>query len=158
MKISLLDFDGQVLMTTDKAVMVTALHSQPYLTMPVNSLLAGKDPKNVMLLCELLVDGKFVSSNEYFFEPYKNLKLPTPRIATEVISTKNGFKVSLSADKLARAVYLNVPDGDGDFSDNYFDLLPGRKMEIEYHTHRKMMPDQLRSQIKIRSMVDAFER
>ncbi len=158
MKISLLDFDGQVLMTTDKAVTVTALHSQPYLTMPVNSLLAGKDPKNVMLLCELLVDGKSVSSNDYFFEAYKNLKLPTPRIATEVISTKNGFKVSLSADKFVRAVYLNVPDGDGDFSDNYFDLLPGRRIEVEYRTHRKMTPDQLRSQIKIRSMVDAFER
>ena len=158
MKVSLLDFDGQVLMNADKAVTVTALHSQPYLTMPVNSFLAGKDPKNVMLLCELLVDGRSVSSNEYFFEPYKNLKLPTGRIVTEVIPTKNGFKVSLSTDKLARAVYLNVPDGDGDFSDNYFDLLPGRKMEIEYRTHRTMMPDQLRSQIKIRSMVDAFER
>jgi len=126
--------------------------------MPVSSLLAGKDPKNVVLLCDLLVDGWSVSSNEYFFEPYKNLKLSTPRIVTEVMPTKSGFKVSLSTDKFARAVYLSVPDGDGVFSDNYFDLLPGRKMEVEYRTHRKMIPDQFRSQINIRSMVDAFER
>jgi beta-mannosidase len=156
MKVSLIDFDGQVLMNTDKAVTVTALHSQPYLSIPVSSLLSGKDTKKIFLLCELLVDGKSVSSNEHFFEPYKNLKLPIPRIVTEVIPTKYGFKVSLSADEFARAVYLNVPDGDGVFSDNYFDLLPGRKMEVEYRTNRRMQPEQFRNQIKIRSMVDAF--
>src|SRR5258705_1098982 len=158
MKISLLGFDGQVLMNTDKAVTVTALHSQPYLSIPVSSLLSGKDTKRIFLLCELLVDGKPVATNEYFFAPYKNLVMPTPRITTDVLPTKGGFKVSLSADKFARAVYLNVPGGDGVFSDNYFDLLPGRKMEVEYRTHSKMIPDQFRNQIKIRSMVDAFER
>jgi beta-mannosidase len=156
--VSLIDFDGQVLMTTNKAVTITALHSQPYLTMPVSSLLAGRDRKTVVVSCELLVAGKPVSSNEYFFEPYKNLKMPTPRIVTDVVSAKDGFKVSLSADKFARAVYLSVPDRDGTFSDNYFDLLPSRKMEVGYRTHSKMTADQFRNQIKIRSMVDAFER
>ncbi len=158
MNVSLLDFDGQVLMNTSKPVTVTALHSQPYLSIPVSSLLSGKDTKRIFLLCELLVDGKPVATNEYFFAPYKNLVMPTPRITTDVLPTKGGFKVSLSADKFARAVYLNVPGGDGVFSDNYFDLLPGRKMEVEYRTHSKMIPDQFRNQIKIRSMVDAFER
>jgi len=118
--------------------------------------LTGKDPKKVVLLCELLVDGKPVSSNEYFFEPYKNLKMPTPQIVTEVAPIKNGFKISLSSDKFARAVYLSAPDPTGTFSDNYFDLLPRRKVEVEYRTHGKMTPDQFRNQIKIRSMVDAF--
>ncbi len=158
LNVSLLDFDGQVLMNTNKAVTVSALRSQSYLSIPVSSLLSGKDTKRIFLLCELLVDGKPVSSNEYFFAPYKNLLMPTPRITTDVVLTKGGFKVSLTTDKFARAVYLNVPDGDGVFSDNYFDLLPGRKMEVEYRTPNKMLPDQLRSKIKTRSMVDAFER
>ena len=158
LNVSLLDFDGQVLMNTNKAVTVSALQSQSYLSIPVSSLLSGKDTKRIFLLCELLVDGKPVSNNEYFFAPYKNLLMPTPRITTDVVLTKGGFKVSLTTDKFARAVYLNVPDGGGVFSDNYFDLLPGRKMEVEYRTPNKMLPDQLRSKIKIRSMVDAFER
>jgi beta-mannosidase len=158
MKVSLLDFDGQVLMNTSKPVTVTPLHSQSYLSISLSSLLSGKDTKKIFLLCELLIDGKPVSTNEYFSTPYKNLVLPTPQITTDILPIKDGFKVSLSADKFARAVYLNVPDGDGVFSDNYFDLLPGRKMEVEYHTHSKMIPDQFRNQIKIRSMVDAFDR
>ena len=156
--VSLIDFDGQVLMSTNKSVTITALHSQPYLTMPVSSLLAGRDRTKVVLVCELLVDGKPVSSNEYFFEPYKNLKIPTPQITTEVSPANDGFKVGLSTDKFARAVYLSGPDREGTFSDNYFDLLPSRKLEVIYRTQSKMTPDQFRNQIKIRSMVDAFER
>jgi beta-mannosidase len=145
-------------MNTSKPVTVTPLHSQSYLSISLSSLLSGKDTKKIFLLCELLIDGKPVSTNEYFSTPYKNLVLPTPQITTDILPIKDGFKVSLSTDKFARAVYLNVPDGDGVFSDNYFDLLPGRKMEVEYHTHSKMIPDQFRNQIKIRSMVDAFDR
>jgi beta-mannosidase len=70
--------------------------------------------------------------------------------------TKGGFKVGLNTDKFARAVYLSLPDHDGVFSDNYFDLLPGRKAEVEYRTSSGMSPDQFRNQIKIRSLVDAF--
>jgi beta-mannosidase len=49
-----------------------------------------------------------------------------------------------------------VSGRDGAFSDNYFDLLPGRKMEVEYHTRSRMTADRFRTRIKIRSMVDAF--
>ena len=66
--------------------------------------------------------------------------------------------VGVQTNQFARAVYLNVPDGDGVFSDNYFDLVPGRKMEVEYRAPRKMTLDQFRNQIKVRSMVDAFEK
>jgi beta-mannosidase len=156
MNVSLIDFYGQVLMNTNKSVTITALHSQSYLSIPVSSLLSGKDTKRILLLCELLVDGKPVSSNEYFFAPYKNLIMPTPRITTDIVPAKGAFKVVLSTDKFARAVYLSLPDHDGVFSDNYFDLLPGRKAEVEYRTSSGMSPDQFRNQIKIRSLVDAF--
>jgi beta-mannosidase len=158
LSVSLLDFDGHVLMNTNNPVTVTALHSQSYFSIPVSSLLSGKDTKRIFLLCELSVDGKPVSSNEYFFAPYKSLVMPSPRFTTDIMPTKGGFKVGLNTDKFARAVYLSLRDNDGVFSDNYFDLLPGRKAEVEYHTRSVMTPDEFRNRITIRSLVDAFKR
>ena len=82
--------------------------------------------------------------------------MPKPTISTEVTKTRDGFKISLVSDKFARAVYLSATDSDGFFSDNYFDLLPGKKVEVEFRTRAPLAPTDFRNRLKIRSMVDAF--
>jgi beta-mannosidase len=143
-----------------KDIEIAPLNSSSYLTVPLNTLLAGKDPKGVVLFTEVLVGGKPVSSNEHFFQPYKNLSMPRPQITTEVVPVRggfpSGFNVTLSADKFARAVYLSTPNYAGFFSDNYFDLIPGQKVEVEFRTGAVVALDDFRKQLKIRSMADAF--
>lgn len=154
--VSLMDFEGRVLMSKNQAVTVAPLQSTSYLSLPVSDLLPGKETKTVMLFCELLVEGQAVSSNAYFFEPYKNLSLPTPQIKSDVVRTRHGFKITLTSEALARAVYLSVRERDGFFSDNYFDLLPGRKVEISWRPREVLSLDEFRNRLEIRSLVDAF--
>ncbi len=154
--VSLLDFAGNKLWNQQKQIEIAALSSRSYLTIPLATLLAGKDPKSVVLLTEVLIDGKRVSSNERFFEPYKDLSLPRPQVDADVAPVRGGFKISLSADKFARAVYLSAPNYAGFFADNYFDLVPGRKVEVQYRTAGKIALNDFRKQLKIRSMADAF--
>jgi beta-mannosidase len=122
----------------------------------MRELLAGRDRKRIFLYCELTVDGKPVSTNEYFFEPYKNLSVPQPHITTDVSRLRDRFIITLGSDKFARAVYIYLPNHKGFFSDNYFDLLPGRKATIEFRTREAIAPNDLRAQLKIRTMADAF--
>jgi len=103
-----------------------------------------------------MVGGQPVSRNEHFFQPYKNLSLPRPRIITTAVRTGAGFRVTLSADKLARAVYLSIPSYPGVFVDNYFDLIPGRKVEVEFRARRKVDLADFRKQLKVISLADAF--
>ncbi|HKQ54025.1 MAG TPA: glycoside hydrolase family 2 protein, partial [Pyrinomonadaceae bacterium] len=124
LRVSLMDFDGHVLKSEVKSVTVAPLQSKSYLSLPVETWLAGRDAKSLLLAYELSAGGKIVSANNYFFEPYKNLSIPASQIGTEVLRTRRGFRVTLTADKFARAVHLSLADGDGFFSDNYFDLLP----------------------------------
>lgn len=156
LNVSLLDFDGNKLWSRQESIEIAALNSRSYLTVPTNTLLAGKDSKEVFLLSEVLVGGKPVSSNQHFFGVYKNLSLHRPQITTEVVPVRGGFKVTLSADKFARAVYLSTPNHNGFFTDNYFDLIPGRKVEIVFSSSAAIKLSDFRSKLKIRTMQDAF--
>jgi beta-mannosidase len=156
LKLSLLDFEGHTLSTQQQDIEVAALSSKSYLTIPIDQLLAAKDPKSVFLFAELLVGGKPVSGNEHFFQPYKNLLLPRPQISAEAVRTRTGFRIALSSDKLARAVYLSAPNYRGFFVDNYFDLVPGRKVEVEFRSDSPVNLADFQKRLKIRSLADAF--
>src|SRR5207245_10660869 len=130
--------------------------SKSYLSIAVDTLLGGKDPKSVFVFAELLVGGKPVSRNEHFFQPYKNLLLPRPRISAQAVRTRAGFIITLSSDKLARAVYLSAPNHRGFFMDNYFDLIPGRKVDVEFRSVGPTTATEFRKQLRISSLADAF--
>ena len=153
---NLMDFDGHVLTSTQKGVTIAPQASNSYLSIPVKTLLQGRESKNVLLYCELLVDGNVVSSNEHFFEPYKKLSVPKPSISSDVTTTRGGFKISLVSDKFARAVYLSASNAVGFFSDNYFDLLPGKKVGVEFRTRAGVSLADFRNRLQVRSMADAF--
>src|SRR5207245_2065292 len=80
LNISLMDFEGHTLTSVGKDVEVAALQSRSYFSVSESNLLRGQDRSKVFILCELLVDGKVVSSNELFFQPYKDLRLPKAQI------------------------------------------------------------------------------
>jgi beta-mannosidase len=157
LQLSLLDFEGHALWNRQQDIEVTALSSKSYFTVPLESLLTGKDAKSVFVFAELLVGGKPVSQNEYFFQPFKNLLLPRPRITMEVAQARAGFRITLSSDRLARAVYLSAPNYPGSFVDNYFDLIPGRRVEVEFRTRGPATLDGFRKGLKIRSLAELIE-
>ena len=156
LQVSLLDFDGHAVSSRQQDLSVPGLSSKSYLNIPVNTLLNGKDPKSVFVFAELLVDGKPVSQNEHFFQPHKSLLLPRPQIMIEVTAVRSGFKITLLSDKLARDVYLSAPNCAGAFADNYFDLIPGRKVEVAFRSTGPVSLIDFRKRLAIRSLADAF--
>lgn len=156
LQISLMDFEGHTLSQTNKDVGVGALESKIYLSVAKADLLRDQDPKKVFLQCDLLVEGRLVSSNRQFFAPLKELSLATPDITTTITQAQNGFLIALTTNRLARDVYLSLERTDGFFSDNYFDLIPGRKVEVEFKSGQPLTLNELRRGLKVRSLVDAF--
>ena len=155
MAMTLMDLSGKTLMSKTMDLSVEPLKGKSYFTQKVSEILNGADDKNAVLLVELKVGGKTVSQNEYFFKPFKEMTFTKPNIKTEIAPTANGFKVTLSTDKLAKSVYLSGFT-TGFFADNYFNLIPGKTMEIEYRADNKMSVDEFRKNLKVRSLVDAF--
>ncbi len=153
--LTLMDFSGKTLSAKQTDISVEPLKGKSYFSQPLKEFLGGADDKSSFLLAEVRMNGKTVSQNNLFFRPFKELNFSKPDIRTEIVPFAGGFKISLSTDKLARTVYLaGFPDGF--FSDNYFDLIPGRTVEVEYRTKEKMSVDEFRRNLKVRSLIDAF--
>jgi len=81
--------------------------------------------------------------------------LPQPQVDVQVTPESGGFRLTISSDKFARAVYLASPY-PGTFGDNYFDVIPGRPINIEFRASKSVPLDQFRQQLKVRSLIDAF--
>jgi beta-mannosidase len=156
LRVRLLDFDGRALSETNNTVEVAPLVSKTYQSIPVETLLKGRDPSKVFLHCELTAGGRAVSSNTLFFRPFKDLPLLAPNVSTQVARARGAAVVTLSTDRLARAVYLSAEGLEGSFADNFFDLLPGRKVAVAFRARRNVSADELRRRLRVRTLSDAF--
>jgi beta-mannosidase len=155
-KVTLMNFDGATLKSFTNDVTVAPLTSRSYFDVRVKELLEGTDGKNAVVYAELLVNGKPVSTHDYFFAPFKELTFSKPTITTDVRPIRGGFSVKLTTDKFAKAVYLAVADHDGFFSDNYFNLAPGKEVTVEFRSRDSVSLEEFKEKLKIRSVFDAF--
>ena len=86
----------------------------------------------------------------------KQLACSKPAITSEVTPVRNGFSVKLSTNKFSKAIYLAVSERDGFFSDNYFNLAPGRQMTVKFHSRTPLTLKEFQERLQIRSIFDAF--
>jgi len=154
LRVRLMDLAGKVLEEKSADIQVKPLASDVYLSLPVTQLLAQRQREQVFIDSQLLVAGKPVSRNLYFFAKMKEVRLPKPEIKADIQGAGNAYKVTLQSTQIARDVYLSFGDLDAKFSDNYVDLLPGESMQIEVTS--KASEDQLRRELKTISLYDAF--
>ena len=103
------------------------------------------------------MNGKVVSSHDYFFAPFKELEFSKPTISSEVTPIRGGFSVKLSTDKFAKAIYLSVAEHDGFFSDNFFNLPAGREITVEFRSRKPLALEVFKNRLQVRSVFDAFD-
>jgi beta-mannosidase len=153
----LMKFDGTVVSEKQQSVSVPALSSTVYQRMPLSELVPpGTDSASLFVTSDLTVDGKTVSTNLTYLVPTHEIHLPPTTVQTDVQPASGGYTVRLTSPVLARDAYLTFGSLDVDPSDNYVDLLPSQPVEITLKTTAPI--DQVRSQMKVISLVDAFQR
>ncbi len=154
LKLRLLDFEGKALRSYDTEVVVPANSSTLVFAENLEKFIGGGSPSASFLEAELTEGDRVLSSNLLFFKPFKALKLPQPKVSYTIEKVNNGYDLSLSTDKLAKSVYLQIGDEAGFFSDNYFDLLPSRHLSI--HLATTISEEKLKEVLTLRTLTDAF--
>ncbi len=131
----ILDFDGnpvwnrqfQILAAPNTAFLAAAI--------PSGELHRGQSGRNQVMEMTLKQGENVLHRNLVYFHPVKDLQLPEdPGLQMEVIPNPSGpdVLIRLKADRLAKNVFLDFPEAEGFFSDNYFDLLPGETVEVGF--------------------------
>jgi len=118
----------------------------------VTDLLGGADPRTSVLVGSLEAEGDEPIAEEallYFHLP-KELELEAPTIRIRADRANDGITLLLETDVLAKDVYLSL-DGVR-FSDNFFDLLPGRPRLVPLDT--PLPVEEVESRLVVRTLAE----
>ncbi len=139
LELSLIDFHGKVIKTIKQPQPLTANAAALAWQSDVAGLLGDARPDSVLLRARLVAGKDTLAEDRLYFRPVKDLVLPSPQIET-VMSTLSGggLGLALGTSALVKNLYLRFDDQDAVFSDNYFDLLPGKTHIVEIKPAGKM--------------------
>lgn len=132
LNVQVIDFDGKVLRSFKEKVMAEANTSKVVKTYNAADLVTNEQRHNTVVHAWLSdANGKEVSTRDYFFYWPNKLNLPETKIKQSVKYADGKYTVTLSSKKLAKDVFIEVPQLGARFTDNFFTLYPGQKKVVE---------------------------
>lgn len=133
LELEIIDFNG--ISKWQKSITTNALTNNGTLLEKIDVNKLGFD----LTSHALVINSKNKIWIDYFSKP-KNLKLQKSEVITNIVKTETGFNIELSSTTLQRDVFLYT-DQKGHFSDNFFDLLPNKKIVISFETEAEKLDD-----------------
>lgn len=136
--VEIIDFKGKKYLQKELDLKVEPGTNQIFMNIELNKELKHNQTARLVVCRFVEKDVEHARYLHYFVRP-KELKLNKSkeaiRISKETIS-ENNLEITLQSSELQKNVYLYTEDFATEFSDNYFDLLPGemKKVKIEKST------------------------
>jgi len=129
--IRLMDFDGHIHYQSETNTIIPANTSTLVFEKTSRELGVSGDRRGHLVLHAWLMENGYPTAENilYFAEP-KNLQLPVTDIHTTLTRTTEAYLLVLESQKLVKNLFVDCPDPDAAFSDNFFDLLPGQPKTI----------------------------
>ncbi len=152
LELCIMDFSGNPKWHKVLKIDIAPLSSHTFYSINLTELTEWEP--DTFLLCRFRSENYFAENTLFFYKP-KNLNLPHPTIRVECQSAKDGYVVNLLSDVLALHVDLTT-DVHGRFDDNFYHIVPNEKKSVFFSTEEKMSKNELKSRIRVRSLVDAF--
>jgi beta-mannosidase len=129
--LQLLDFDGHCHWQQQQMLDTPVNTSRQLIQLSRAELLKGKVAESLVLQVQLQrPDNELLAENLYYFVPTNQQALPQASAELEVVARDEMLEVRLSCDSLLRQCYLSAPGVAANFSDNFFDLLPGQPKTV----------------------------
>ena len=148
------DFRGNERWSIALPVGIEANSSTRVLATPASWVLAGSDPQQAVLTVRFAVEEETVAEELLYFAKPKELALSRPEIHVTIDRRGGGYHVTLESDVLAKNVYLSLGEVGGHFSENYFDLLPGRARTVALRVDDRNID--IRASLQIRTLADTY--
>jgi beta-mannosidase len=127
-----MDFSGKIFFEKSIDVTLEPNSCKEFFNEEVSAIISSSALKSSLLYAEVKEGEKVLSSNIQYFLPPKDLALPKSTVTNSIKEENGKFVLQLSSAKLVKNLYLSLENGDGFFSDNYFDILPGQTVSVTF--------------------------
>lgn len=166
LRIETITIDGRLVHTELRTMTASANTATHAVTLPVESLLGGECPENVIFHITFTtsdgtsVDGTFHNhgtrtySNIAYATNQKDMNYRHANISHTISRNGDGYDIQLKTDIFARGVFMSLRGIDDFFSDNYFDMLPGMQRTVHVRTCKNQ--GEVEQELQIVSLGDVF--
>jgi beta-mannosidase len=134
LRLTLHAFDGEILAQETLEATVGSNTSTLVYAADEAKWLDGRDAGSIVLVAELVQGDVTISRKEHYFAYAKGLKLGSAAVVVTEVEGSGGTRFLVSSNVLAKQVWLRA-EREGRFSDNFFDVVPGKPIEVEFQ-HR----------------------
>jgi beta-mannosidase len=129
-RLRVIDRDGRMLSDRGGPVTAAPLAAIALASLSDAELLGTADPKRTFAVAELVTGDAVVARNFVYFAHAKDLALTDPHIRTTLAPVSGGYALTLTAESLARGVWIDFGKLDVTLSDNTFDIAPGDRLTV----------------------------
>ena len=137
-KFRVMDFTGKKILETNQLLKVAPQSATMLLNKSIASIVSKHSLQNLVAVASIQkVDGSIIDQY-YYFDTVKNLALKKDTIQLQQTRQNNQVAITLLSPTLKKNVQL-ATNISGEFSDNYFDLLPNQT-QIIYFKPAQLLP------------------
>lgn len=135
--LEVLDFEGRVLKTIKEENLSLRSNQQGlHFEYEISHLLGKYQPENTLLQLHFLSPEETYEQLYYFAAP-KDLQLKKPHLERTLKAIEGGYELTISTSTLVKNLFVQSQIG-GNWSDNFFDLLPNKSKKIVLLTDKKI--------------------
>ena len=153
LNLKVLSFSGEILYETNKNYSLQQNSTMKVDSLSIDWLNKNFDPKSSLVVASLFSDEKEISNNIYYLTKFKDIILTKPLIEYEINELINTFEVSLTSKNLVKNVFVDIASSQN-FSDNYFDMIPGKEYKISINKEESLTLDDIKRKINFLSLFD----
>jgi beta-mannosidase len=147
-------FDGTLIADGAAPVYVDAVKASRIIVLRFSEMSGTVDKRDMLLRVSLQKESEPVDEKIWLLVPDKTARLPKPDIQISCETENNIAKVTLHSALFARYVFLSADGVTAPWSDNFFDLLPGRNVTVTVALPDDMDKKDIAARLTIRSLAD----
>jgi beta-mannosidase len=153
---SLETLEGEALASGRAPVEVAPQASTLACKLDFSGQVAADNLRRLVFIAELWGGDQLISRQTAQFVPIKHLSLADPAITLELQSQDGNLIVDLISRSLALLVEVSLTGADVVFSDNYFNLPPGRSVRISCPLPPGWTLTRAQKEIRVLSVYDSY--
>jgi beta-mannosidase len=144
------DFSGEKIWTDQKSIEIKKNASQMIYSESIANITDNNPLGNLLVQLSLQNGKEEMATKLHYFKRCKNLNLTDAKLWYKITNQSQATIIELKANALLKNLYLVDKKGDLHFSNNYFDLLPGKPVQIKIN--KKLAPVQLNKRLSFMSL------